>query len=112
MLALRSLWDEGLVQRVGISNVDGEQIGTAQQILGDALAAVENEYSPGFRPSEAQIRACEKRGLAFLSWGSFGGMRQAKALGGAGSPFDQVARRHGVSVHRVALAWQLHRSRW
>ncbi|MEV0043969.1 aldo/keto reductase [Nocardia rhamnosiphila] len=110
MLALRSLWDEGLVERVGISNVDDEQIGTAQRILGDALVAVENEYSPGFRSAEAQIRACEERGLAFLSWGPFGGMRQAKALGGAGSPFDEVARRHGVSVHRVALAWQLHRS--
>ena len=113
MLALRALWDEGLVQRVGVSNVDVEQIGIAQQILGAALVAVENEYSPGFRSSEPEIRECEKRGLAFLSWAPFGGMRQAKSLGD-GSPglsrFEEVARRRGVSVHRVALAWQLHRS--
>ncbi|WP_280217670.1 aldo/keto reductase [Nocardia neocaledoniensis] len=110
MLALRSLWDEGLVERVGVSNVDVAQIDVAHRILGVALVSVQNEYSPVHRSAEAEIRACEERGLAFLSWGPFGGMRQAKALGGAGSPFHEVARRRGVSVHRVALAWQLHRS--
>jgi aryl-alcohol dehydrogenase-like predicted oxidoreductase len=110
MFALRALWQEGLVERVGISNANVEQIGIAQQVLGDALVAVENEYSPGFRSSEPEIRACEERGLAFLSWGPFGGMRQAKKLGGDGSPFEEVAKRRGVSVHRVVLAWQLHHS--
>ncbi|WP_280464132.1 aldo/keto reductase [Nocardia carnea] len=110
ILALRALWEEGLVMRVGISNADAGQIDTAHQILGDALVSVQNEYSPACRTAEAEIRACEERGLAFLSWAPFGGMRHAKALGGTGSPFEEVATRRGVSVHRVALAWQLHRS--
>lgn len=110
MLALRALHDEGLVARVGISNADVHRIDVAQQILGDALVSVQNEYSPATRSAEAEIRACEDRGLAFLSWGPFGGMRQAKSFGGDGSPFDAVAQARGVSVHRVALAWQLHRS--
>ncbi|NKR70923.1 aldo/keto reductase [Rhodococcus hoagii] len=110
MLALRDLHEEGLVARVGISNADVRRIDIAQQILGDALVAVQNEYSPGARSAEVEIRACEDRGLAFLSWGPFGGMRQAKSLGGAGSPFEAIARARGVSPHRVALAWQLHRS--
>ncbi|NKY55200.1 aldo/keto reductase [Nocardia flavorosea] len=76
----------------------------------DALVSVQNEYSPGARASEREIRACEERGLAFLSWGPFGGMRQAKSLGDGGSPFAEVARARGVSIHQVALAWQLHQS--
>lgn len=107
MAALRSLHDEGLIARVGISNVDVEQIDIARAVLGDALVSVQNEYSPGARSSEAEIRACEERGLAFLSWSPFGGMRQAKSLGEDGSPFAAVAQSRGVSVHRVALAWQL-----
>ncbi|WP_430331733.1 aldo/keto reductase [Rhodococcus sp. ACT016] len=110
MLALRALHDEGLVARVGISNADVHRIDIAQRILGDALVSVQNEYSPATRSAEAELRACEERGLAFLSWGPFGGMRQAKSLGGDGSPFAEVAQIRGVSIHRVALAWQLHRS--
>lgn len=110
MLALRELHDEGLVRRVGISNVDVAQIDLAQTILGDALVSVQNEYSPSARSADAEIDACEARGLTFLSWGPFGGMRQAKSLGGESSAFATVAKQRGVSIHRVALAWQLHRS--
>ncbi|NKY31596.1 aldo/keto reductase [Nocardia speluncae] len=108
--ALRALHDEGLIARVGISNVDADRIGIAQSILGDALVSVQNEYSPGVRTAEKEIRACEERGIAFLSWGPFGGMREAKSLGAGGSPFAEVAHAHGVSIHQIALAWQLHRS--
>lgn len=110
MLALRDLHAEGLVARVGISNADLRQIDVAQQILGAALVSVQNEYSPVVRSAETEIQACAERGLAFLSWGPFGGMRQAKSLGGESSPFEAVARARGVSTHRVALAWQLHQS--
>ncbi|MGW0002664.1 aldo/keto reductase [Nocardia grenadensis] len=110
MSALRSLYDEGLIARIGISNVDLDRIDIARAILGDALVSVQNEYSPGARAAEKEIRACEERGLTFLSWGPFGGMRQAKSLGAGGSPFAEVARARGVSIHQVALAWQLHRS--
>ncbi|WP_280436336.1 aldo/keto reductase [Nocardia carnea] len=110
MSALRSLHDEGLIARVGISNVDIDRIDVARSILGDALVSVQNEYSPGARQAEREIRGCEERELAFLSWGPFGGMRQAKSLGASGSPFADVARARGVSIHQVALAWQLHRS--
>lgn len=110
MSALRALHDEGLVERVGISNVDIDQIAVARAVLGEALVSVQNEYSPVARTSEREIHACEQYGLAFLSWGPFGGMRTAKRLSKEQSPFAEVARVHGVSPYRVALAWQLHRS--
>ncbi|MGW0994168.1 aldo/keto reductase [Streptomyces sp. NPDC002520] len=110
MQALRDLYDDGLVRRVGISNAGVEQIREATAILGDALVSVQNEYSPGRRVGEQEIALCEELGLAFLSWGPLGGMREAKALGSSTAAFAEVAAERGVSPQRVALAWQLARS--
>ncbi|WP_106400555.1 aldo/keto reductase [Actinocorallia populi] len=110
MGGLKDLHDEGLIRRVGISNVDTGQIRTAHRVLGKALVAVQNEYSPRARGSEPEIALCEELGLAFLSWGPLGGMREAKALGSTYSAFNEVANARGVSPQRVSLAWQLHRS--
>lgn len=110
MGGLKDLHDEGLIRRVGISNVDTGQIRTAHRVLGEALVAVQNEYSPRARGSEPEIALCEELGLAFLSWGPLGGMREAKALGSTYSSFNEVAAARGVSPQRVSLAWQLHRS--
>ena len=49
MGALRSLFDDGLVRMVGISNADIAQIDAARAILGDALVSVQNQFSPGYR---------------------------------------------------------------
>ncbi|WP_413098239.1 aldo/keto reductase [Streptomyces sp. Inha503] len=108
--ALRDLHEAGLIRCAGISNADPEQIRLAHGILGDALVAVENAFSPGFRSSEPEMELCEDLGLAFLAWGPFGGMRQAKGLGARFGAFEAIARERGVSPHRVVLAWQLHKS--
>ncbi|MGW9131880.1 aldo/keto reductase [Streptomyces sp. NPDC055681] len=110
MGGLRDLYEAGLIQRAGISNADRAQILLAREILGDALVAVQNEYSPRFRSSEPEIELCAELGLAFLSWSPFGGMREAKGLGSTYAEFNTIAEARGVSPHRVALAWQLHKS--
>jgi aryl-alcohol dehydrogenase-like predicted oxidoreductase len=110
MRALRTLYDEGLVRRVGISNVDVASIRIAKSVLGEALVSVQNEYSPGARGAEPEIALCETMKLAFLSWGPFGGMRQAKSLEDEASSFASIAKSREVSIHQVALAWQLHNS--
>lgn len=112
MEALRGLVDDGIVARVGLSNVDGDQVRLALEVIGDALVSVQNEYSPLVRDSEPVIDLCAELGLAFLSWGPFGGMREAKSLGSSFAPFAEVAEARGVSPQRVALAWQLARSPW
>ncbi|WP_377320267.1 aldo/keto reductase [Pimelobacter simplex] len=112
MAALRSLVDEGIVARVGISNASLDQIRIATDVIGPALVSVQNEYSPLARDSEPQIDLCAELGLTFLSWGPFGGMREAKALGSSFAPFAEVAAARGVSAQQVALAWQLARSPW
>ena len=110
--ALRSLVDDGIAARIGLSNASVEQIRLAERVIGPALVSVQNEYSPLARASEPVIDVCAELGLTFLSWGPFGGMREAKALGSSFAPFAEVARERGVSPQRVALAWQLARSPW
>ena len=102
--ALKQLHDEGRIRMAGISNVDVKQIETAHLILGSALVSVQNEFSPGFRSSEEELRQCRLMGIAFLPWSPFGGRSHASGLGGA---FAEVAAQRGVSPQQVCLAWML-----
>lgn len=107
MGALRQLVVDGVVQRVGISNVNAAQLDVALEILGGALVSVQNEYSPSARSQAPMVRLCERHGLAFLAWGPLGGMRAAKGLGEALGAFAEIGKERGVSPQRVAIAWAL-----
>ncbi|MGY1686057.1 aldo/keto reductase [Geodermatophilus sp. SYSU D00867] len=107
MGALRQLADDGLVQMVGISNADVAQIDVARSIVGPALAAVQNQFSPGWRFSADEVQHCAAHGLAFLPWSPFGGVTAAGSLSATAPAFAEVASELGVSVYRVTLAWHL-----
>ncbi|MGY1776068.1 aldo/keto reductase [Geodermatophilus sp. SYSU D00804] len=107
MGALRQLADDGLVQMVGISNADVAQIDVARSIVGPALAAVQNQFSPGWRFSAGEVQHCAAHGLAFLPWSPFGGVTAAGSLSATAPAFAEVASELGVSVYRVTLAWHL-----
>lgn len=110
MGGLRELVDAGLVRHVGVSNADPDQIREAHKIIGDELASVQNQFSPVFRSSEAEIAVCEELGLAFLPWSPFGGGKAAKQLGDTVPAFGEVAHTHDVSPQQVCLAWMLAKS--
>jgi aryl-alcohol dehydrogenase-like predicted oxidoreductase len=107
MGALRSLFDDGLVRMVGISNADIGQIDSAREILGDALVSVQNQFSPGWRSSADELAHCAELGLAWLPWSPFGGVTAAGSLEATAPVFAEVADELGVSVYRVTLAWHL-----
>jgi aryl-alcohol dehydrogenase-like predicted oxidoreductase len=107
MAALRSLYDDGLVQMVGISNADVAQIDAAREICGGALVSVQNQFSPGYRSSAGELAHCAAHGLAFLPWSPFGGISAAGSLDADAPAFAEVAGELGVSVHQVTLAWHL-----
>jgi aryl-alcohol dehydrogenase-like predicted oxidoreductase len=107
MGALRSLFDDGLVRMVGVSNANIEQIDVAREIVGDALVSVQNQFSPGYRSSAVELEHCAKHGLAWLPWSPFGGVPAAGSLDAAAPAFAEVAEELGVSVYRVTLAWHL-----
>ena len=77
MGAMRRLVDDGVVVRVGVSNVDSAQLDIAMRVVGNALVSVQNEYSVLERSGDEVLRRCEEHGLAFLAWGPLGGMRAA-----------------------------------
>lgn len=104
---LRALLDEGLVEAVGLSNADPDQIRLAVEVVGEGLVAVQNQFSPAFRSSRPEIDLCADLGLAFLAWSPLGGMSKAGELGSEWSAFAEVADQHGVSPQRVCLAWEL-----
>lgn len=108
--ALAELLDEGKIRMAGISNANPEQIRAAQQVLGGRLASVQNQYSPAFRSSEPELRLCDEWGIAFLPFSPLGGIGRAGELGDRFAPFAEVARVHGVSPQRVALAWMVAKS--
>ncbi len=108
--AFKELYDEGLVQRVGLSNANPDQIREAHGILGDALVAVQNQFSPSFRSSEPELDLCEELGLAFLPWSPLGGMRHAADLADDFAAFAEVGEAHGVSPQQACIAWLLARS--
>lgn len=107
---LKEIADSGKVRMVGLSNADPEQIRAAHTVLGDALVSVQNQYSPKFRTSQAEIEVCEELDLAFLAWSPLGGLADAKELADKHPVFAEVAASRGVSPQQVALAWELARS--
>lgn len=107
MGALREVFDAGKARMIGISNANPAQILLAREILGDALACVQNEYSPAFRTSEPELDRCEKLGLAFLAFSPLGGMGSAARLGEVHAEFGAVAAELGVSPQQVCVAWML-----
>jgi aryl-alcohol dehydrogenase-like predicted oxidoreductase len=107
---LKEIADSGKVARIGLSNADPQQIRDAHAVLGDALASVQNQFSPAFRSSRPEIDVCEELGLAFLPWSPLGGLSDAKELAEKHPAFAEIAADRGVSAQQVALAWELAQS--
>lgn len=104
---LKALLDEGLIAMAGLSNANPDQIRAGRDVLGDGLAAVQNQFSPAFRSSRPEIDLCDELGVAFLAWSPLGGMSDASELGSKWRPFSEVAAKHDVSPQQVCLAWEL-----
>ncbi len=105
--ALAELLDAGVIERAGISNASVAQIDEANDVLGGRLVSVQNQFSPKFRSSRAELDHCARLGVAFLPWSPLGGISDAGELGSRHSAFAEVAEAHGVSPQQVALAWEL-----
>jgi aryl-alcohol dehydrogenase-like predicted oxidoreductase len=105
--ALRDLLDAGTIRMAGISNADPDQIRVANEVLSGRLVSVQNQFSPRFRSSEAELKLCDDLGVAFLPWSPLGGIGSAGGLGTKHTAFAEIAATHGVSAQQVCLAWML-----
>jgi pyridoxine 4-dehydrogenase len=102
--ALKEMQSAGKIRHVGLSEVSPEEIERARKVV--PIVSVQNQYNIGNRKWEQTLVYCEKEKLGFMPWSPIGGSR------GLHSPeaLDQAAKKHGVSVVQLALAWLLHRS--
>lgn len=104
--ALARLVDEGLVARVGVSNINRDQLDEALEAV--PLAAVQVALSPyDDRALRGGVVArCAERGVAVMAHSPLGGPRRAGALARR-REFVDVAVAHSATTAEVALAWLL-----
>lgn len=104
---LRDLRNEGKIRYAGLSNVNLTQLREAEQIV--PIVSVQNRYNMVYRgDSETVIDYCERNGLAFLPWFPLGAGTDNIS---DNTEAQVVAKKHGVRVPQIALAWLLHRSK-
>ncbi|NUB92333.1 aldo/keto reductase [Haloterrigena sp. SYSU A558-1] len=97
--ALSELYDEGLIENVGISNFLPEQVREAVDVCDAPILANQVELHP-LLPQPDLREACENAGVEVVAYSPIA----------RGEIFDQpevqdVAEKHGVSEAQVSLAW-------
>jgi aryl-alcohol dehydrogenase-like predicted oxidoreductase len=104
--ALGRLLSEGMVRRVGVSNVNRRQLDEALETVD--IAAVENALSI-YDDSTLRggvVEGCSEAGVALLAHSPLGGPRRASNL--ARQPLlTEIAATHDCTAAEVALAWVL-----
>ena len=99
--ALVDLKNEGKIRHIGVSNVTEGQLREAQRLT--PVVSVQNRFNLADRSSDPMVDLCDQEALAFLPWAP---IQNADRL----TPVLTAARRHGVSIRQIALAWLLTRS--
>lgn len=95
---------EGLIRFVGVSNFSVEQIKRARDVV--EIVSVQNQYNPWYRlpESDGVLKYCESEGLTFFPWSPLGGSRRVSNLQDI-SVIADLAKKKGVSVYQIVLAW-------
>ncbi len=102
--AIAKLQQQGKIRHVGLSEVKPADIDRARQVV--KIVSVQNLYNLGDRKHEDVLEYCEKEGLAFIPWYPVAAGKLARP----GGTLDSIAKRHGVTVAQLSIAWLLHRS--
>jgi len=102
--ALAKLVDDGLVGRIGVSNVNRGQLDEALELA--PIAAVEvglSVFDDGALRGGVVDR-CVERGIALIAHSPLGGPRRTRALA-RDETLAHIAAKRGVTPAQVALAW-------
>jgi pyridoxine 4-dehydrogenase len=106
--AMDALRQEGLIGRIGLSNVELEQYRTAQSLI--EIACVQNPYNLADTSGEDVLDACRSDGIPFIPFFPLGSaFNPDNPVLGAGS-VKVTAHRLGATPAQVALAWLLQRA--
>ncbi|WP_239153547.1 aldo/keto reductase [Virgisporangium aliadipatigenens] len=99
--ALHELREEGVIARVGLSEITVDELEAARRIT--PIDTVQNLYNAADRSADPLVDRCEELGITFLPW-------LPVANGTPGAAAVEVARDLGVTPVQASLAWLLHRS--
>ena len=103
LTVLAELKAQGLIQHLGVSNVNEAQIAEAQGITD--IVCVQNRYNVANREDDVLIDDLAGQGIAYVPFFPIGGFRPVQA-----AALDTVAAELQSTPMQVALAWLLHRS--
>jgi aryl-alcohol dehydrogenase-like predicted oxidoreductase len=104
---LAGLREEGLLDHVGLSNVDADTVTRARGITD--IVCVQNRHAPGYERSDADdlLTACRDAGMAFVPFFTIAGRARE---GHAEERYDavhRIAAAHGATPAQVRIAWTL-----
>ena len=102
--AVVKLQKAGKIRHIGLSEVKPKEIEQARKVA--KIVSVQNLYNVSDRQHEDALEYCEKEGLAFIPWFPVASGKLAQP----GGKLDELAKKHGVTVSQISLAWLLHRS--
>lgn len=101
---IAKLQAEGKIRHVGLSEVSVEEIERARKVL--PIVSVQNKYNLSERKHEPVLEFCEREGIGFIPWYPVA----AGKLTAEGGKLDVLAKKFGVTVSQLMLAWLLWRS--
>jgi pyridoxine 4-dehydrogenase len=101
--ALKEMQSEGLIRRIGVSNVSLEQLERARKV--GTIVSVQNRFNLLERDQDPILHYCEQHAITFIPWTPLhrGNLASATTLA-------EIAADHHATPHQVALQWLLRRS--
>lgn len=108
--ALAALRADGVIEAVGLSNVDLGQLRAAEEIV--EVTSVQNRYNPWDRSSEESglLRYCDENRVTFIPYSPLGGARRVKLLQ-ADELVRRIAAERDATPPELVLAWSLSKSK-
>jgi pyridoxine 4-dehydrogenase len=98
--AIKEYVDRGMIERVGVSQVDISLIERARKVV--PIVAVQNDYNISERKYDDVVDYCTREGIVFVPFYPLHG-ESSRAL-------RETAERHRATERQVMLAWLLARS--
>jgi pyridoxine 4-dehydrogenase len=105
---LAELRDQGVIRRIGLSNVSTGQFRAARQIT--EIAAVTALYNISDRTGAGLLAAAESAGVAFSPWHPTTVIQPPGGSPGFSDALTRICQARHATVRQVAIAWLLRRS--
>jgi pyridoxine 4-dehydrogenase len=103
--AMEAMRQEGLIGRIGLSNVDLEQYRTAQSLI--EIACVQNPYNLADTSGQDVFDACRSDDTPFVPFFPLGSAFNPEKPVLRAASVEATAQRLGATAAQVALAWLL-----